>query len=73
MHVSYIIQASKPHTQNGNLIGDFCDGSLYKGHPLFSSATESDGTLYLQFVAYYDDVEINNPLGSRRGKHKLGK
>ena len=51
---------------------DFCDGSLYKEHPLFSSATESDKTLYLQFVLYYDDVETNNPLGSHRGKHKLG-
>ena len=23
-------------------------------------------------IIYYDDVEVTNPLGSSRGKHKLG-
>lgn len=68
-----MLQASKSHLQKEGFLGDFCDGSLYKNHPLFSSATENDETLYLQFLMYYDDVEVNNPLGSRRGKHKLGK
>lgn len=58
--------------QKEGFLSDFCDGSLYKNHPLFSSATEDDETLYLQFIMYYDDVEVNNPLGSHRGKHKLG-
>ncbi len=26
----------------------------------------------LQFVIYYDDIEVANPLGSRAGVHKLG-
>ena len=40
---------------------------MYKSHPLFSS------TLSLEILAYYDDVEVCNPLGSRAEKHKLGK
>ncbi len=46
---------------------DFCDGSLYKEHPLFSMHKDA-----LQIVIYYDDVEVVNPLGSYRGVHKLG-
>ena len=46
---------------------DFCDGEVFNEHPLFS--TDSDA---LQIVMYYDDVETANPLGSYRGKHKLG-
>ena len=55
--------------RNDHLIGDYCDGSLFKNHPLFASNDES---LQLQFIIYYDDVEVTNPLGSRRGKYKLG-
>ena len=46
---------------------DFCDGSLYKAHPLFSHEPAS-----LQIMLYYDDVELCNPLGSRAKVHKLG-
>lgn len=67
-----MFQVSKSRVQREGFFSDFCDGSLYKNHPLFSNATEDDQTLFLQFVMYYDDVEINNPLGSHRGKHKLG-
>ena len=71
--IRIFFQVSKSHHQDVGLFGDFCDGSLYKSHPLFSSSTGSGGALCLQFVLYYDDVEVTNPLGSRRGKHKLGK
>ena len=27
----------------------------------------------LQFILYYDDIEVCNPLGSSAGIHKLGK
>jgi hypothetical protein len=27
----------------------------------------------LQLMLYYDEVEIANPLGSKAGKHKLGR
>uniref|UniRef100_A0A1X7V4A6 Uncharacterized protein n=1 Tax=Amphimedon queenslandica TaxID=400682 RepID=A0A1X7V4A6_AMPQE len=54
------------HERADGLLGDFCDGSLFKMHPLFSA----DKTA-LQIQLYYDDVEICNPLGSRAKKHKL--
>ena len=64
------IQVFKSHERNDGLLGDLCDGSIYKNHPLFSITTHTPETLSLQIVIYYDDVEINNPLGSRRGKHR---
>ena len=51
------------------MVSDFCDGSVYKKHSLFSS--DSD-VCSLEIMAYYDDVEVCNPLGSRAKKHKLG-
>ena len=38
---------------------DFCDGSIFNEHPLFSTDPSA-----LQIIAYYDDVEITNALGS---------
>ena len=61
-------QISKPHQQEDGLINDFCDGSLFKAHPLFNEEPQA-----LQIIAYYDDVEVCNPLGSHRGINKLGK
>lgn len=49
------------------LIEDFCDGALFTHHPLFSQDPYA-----LQLVAYYDEVEICNPLGAHVKKHKLG-
>ena len=46
---------------------DCCDGQFYKEHPLFKADPSA-----LQLVAYYDDVETSNPLGSYCAKHKLG-
>ena len=62
-------KVTRSHTRNDHLIGDYCDGLLFKNHPLFGC---NDGSLHLQFIVYYDDVEVTNPLGSRRGKYKLG-
>lgn len=53
---------------NSNYLYDYCDGQVYKDHPLFKMDRDA-----LQLVIYYDDVEVSNPLGSYRGKHKLGK
>ena len=50
------------------MIEDYCDGKLFRTHPLFSS----DPTA-LQIMLYYDELEIANPLGCKAGKHKLGK
>ena len=50
-----------------NLLQDFCDGNSYKSHPLFSTDNQA-----LQIIAYFDELEIANPLGSYVAKHKLG-
>ena len=68
----FYFQVSNSHMWNDGLLGDFCDGDLYKNHPLFTSATDDPASLNLQIIMYYDDVEVVNPLGSHRGKHKLG-
>ena len=48
---------------DSNILGD---GSLFKAHPLFSSDVHA-----LQIIAYYDEMEIVNPIGSYVKKHKL--
>jgi hypothetical protein len=50
-----------------NYIEDFCDGIRFAKHPLFSQ-----DPLALQILAYYDELELCNPLGSHIKKHKLG-
>lgn len=49
------------------LLGDVCDGSLFKAHPLFGR-----DPLALQLLIYFDEVEVVNPIGAHRGVHKLG-
>ncbi len=57
-----------PHSQSSSdLLGDFCDGSLFKAHDLFSS-----DPFALQVIPYYDELEIVNPIGTYVKKHKLG-
>lgn len=56
------------HTRTDGLLGDFCDGSGYQYHPLFSVQRRA-----LQIMIYYDEVEVCNPLGTKVKKHKLGK
>lgn len=58
---------TKSHARHYHYLGDICDGDLFKGHPLF--VTDS---LALQFIIYYDELEVANPLGSSKEKHKLG-
>ena len=53
--------------QSGSKLEDFCDGSMYKTHPLFTS-----DPLALQVIGYYDELEVVNPIGSYVKKHKLG-
>ena len=64
----FIVQVFKEHIPNlSSFLHDFSDGSFFKEHPLFSVDPHA-----LQIVVYYDEVEPANPLGSYRGKHKLG-
>jgi len=59
---------TQSHARNDHLIADFCDASLYKNNTLYTNADSS-----LKLIIYYDEVEVSNPLGSHKGKHKLGK
>lgn len=49
------------------MMEDICDGERYKDHALYST----DGTA-LQIIIYFDELEVCNPIGSNRKKHKLG-
>lgn len=46
---------------------DISDGSYFQQHALFSQQNHA-----LQILLYYDDFETANPLGSKKGIHKLG-
>ena len=47
---------------------DFYDDNIVETHPIFVSHSTA-----LQFVIYYDDIEVANALGAKAGFHKLGK
>ncbi len=70
--VSYVLpctpyfQIKRSHQSEDPDLGDLCDGEAFKRHPLFSVRTHS-----LQILFYYDDIEVCNPLGSKK-IHKLG-
>ena len=55
------------HQRNDGMIADYCDGEVFRQHPLFSR-----DLCALQIQLYYDDVEVVNPLGSKTTKHKVG-
>lgn len=55
------------HESTCNILSDFCDGSKFKAHPMFNSNANA-----LQVIAYYDELEVVNPIGSYIKKHKLG-
>ena len=46
---------------------DFCDGKMFKSHPLFPVHQKA-----LQMFFYFDELETCNPLGSKTKIHKLG-
>ena len=50
------------------MLGDLCDGEVFKEHVVFST-----NPIALQIVAYYDVVELANPLGSKAKRNKVGK
>lgn len=58
-------QKAKPH-QDG-FYKDINDGVYFRNHSLFSQQEHA-----LQIQLYYDDFETANPLGSKKGVHKLG-
>lgn len=61
-----LLQVFKRRSNETQYIYDFCDGEVYKNHPVFSSDDSA-----LQVVMYTDEIETADPLGSYRGQHKL--
>ena len=55
-----------PHNRSDGWLEDYCDGELVSLHPIFSDLRS------IQIVAYYDELEVCNPLGTHTKKHKLG-
>ena len=56
------------HVRTDEIMEDYCDSPKAKQHPLFGKLRNA-----LQIILYYDEVELCNPLGAFRKKHKLGK
>ena len=62
------VQVKKGHSScTPGVVADFCNGTYFSNHLIFKEKLAA-----LQVCLYYDDVEVCNPLSSRRGKHKLG-
>jgi len=55
----------RPLPEGDEVLHDFSDGKIFKEHVLFRSDPHS-----LQIIAYYDEVETCNVLGSSSGEHK---
>ena len=55
-------------TSTVDLLHGYNDAQQIQEHSLFSRRSN----LSLQLILYYDEMELCNPLGSRRGKHKIG-
>lgn len=55
------------HCSTDGVLRDFCDASFIKSHLVFNTHPDA-----LQFILFYDDIEVANPLGAKAGVHKLG-
>ena len=61
------VEANFKNTNSyGAKLEDFCDGSAYKSHSLFSSDQKA-----LSIILYQDSFEVVNPLGSGKKIHKV--
>ena len=65
--MSFFFKIDNPHIRNDGLLSDYCDGDIFRRHPLFSSDPKA-----LQLILYFDEFEVCNPLGSRANRHKIG-
>lgn len=60
------IEVTKHLERDPNYLSDYTDGTHFKTHPFFK---DNPDALRLHF--YEDEFEVVNPLGAKRGKHKL--
>ena len=49
-----------------NILSDFTDGTFYQNHRIFCENPDA-----LRLHLYNDEFEVVNPLGAKRGKHKV--
>lgn len=68
---SHMIDWSElPLSANG-CVADVQDGSVNKSHPELSKPRSPSDPRRLAFAVYADDVEVVNPIGAARTKHKV--
>ena len=56
------------HASSDDVMRDTCDGEFVCNHPIFSQHSDA-----LQFLLYYNNIEVCKGLGAKAGKHKFGK
>lgn len=61
------MMAASQYPNINNTLKSFNDGSLFKHCDFFLQKPDA-----LQFILYYDELEVCNPLGSKAGLQKLG-
>ena len=61
------MQVFNSHSSPNGRLGDYCDGTQYKGCALFC-----EDPCALQIQLYYDEVDVCNEIGSKSSVHKLG-
>ena len=57
----------KGHKSLSDIMEDYCDGEVFKSHPLFSVQTTA-----IQILFYFDELEVCCPIGTKAKIHKLG-
>ena len=62
-----MLQIKHGHQRDDNIVEDFCDSKMAKSHSLFSKDSKA-----LQLLFYYDEIELCNPIGNSKTKHKIG-
>lgn len=62
------IQVERGHQSTIGILRDYCDGRVFAEHMLFQAHSTA-----LQICLYYDELELCNPLGSKRSIHKIGR
>lgn len=55
-------------TEDSKLLQDVCDGQLFRNKNVFNNGRR-EKSVALQL--YFDEFEVCNPIGSKRGVHKL--
>ena len=66
-HEDVLQEVLNSHQSFDTVLRDMCDGKAFVDDPLFGCDSKA-----LQLVAYYNDLEVCNPLGAAAKYHKVG-